>query len=390
MSVAELSAGIGAVLGRSFPDEVWVRGEIANISRPTSGHVYFDLVGDGCALGGDAVGVGQAGCQRRAPPSRRRGSHDRRHRRTHPRPRVLVFRTRARLVAHALDRHLLHTGPAGRGPRGAAAHARGRRSAATASTSRGASRTAARRSRHERRKRSRARLPANARGKRTRMAGDRLRHQSPGRGRGRVDRGRAGSGMYVRAAPRRRLPRPRRWCPHRPRGVRSRARVARAIAMADSVVWTGIGHEIDTTVADAVAHRQFRTPTACAMALVEQVTRWCEYLDGLWAAITRATTAHLRTRAATLDSCEQRLAQLPDRALGRATRAIDSAESRVRALDPARTWRGDGRSPATARVSSFAPQPAPRPVPSWSPPCPTARSRAPCMADDDISGVVHG
>ena len=50
MSVAELNAGIGAVLSSAFPDEVWVRGEIANLNRPPSGHVYFDLVGDGCAL----------------------------------------------------------------------------------------------------------------------------------------------------------------------------------------------------------------------------------------------------------------------------------------------------------------------------------------------------
>src|SRR4051794_28243933 len=51
MSVAELNAGIGTVLSRAFPDELWVRGEIANLNRPPSGHVYFDLVGDGCALG---------------------------------------------------------------------------------------------------------------------------------------------------------------------------------------------------------------------------------------------------------------------------------------------------------------------------------------------------
>src|SRR5262245_54269437 len=50
MSVAELNTAIGAVLTRAFPEEVWVRGEIANISRPPSGHVYFDLVGDRCAL----------------------------------------------------------------------------------------------------------------------------------------------------------------------------------------------------------------------------------------------------------------------------------------------------------------------------------------------------
>src|SRR5438552_18067030 len=49
-SVSELNTGIGAVLGRAFPDELWVRGEIANLSRPTSGHVYFDLVDGECSL----------------------------------------------------------------------------------------------------------------------------------------------------------------------------------------------------------------------------------------------------------------------------------------------------------------------------------------------------
>ena len=49
-TVAELNSDIGAVLGRAFPDELWVRGEIANLSRPPSGHVYFDLVDGDCAL----------------------------------------------------------------------------------------------------------------------------------------------------------------------------------------------------------------------------------------------------------------------------------------------------------------------------------------------------
>ena len=49
-TVAELNSDIGAVLGRAFPEELWVRGEIANLSRPPSGHVYFDLVDGDCAL----------------------------------------------------------------------------------------------------------------------------------------------------------------------------------------------------------------------------------------------------------------------------------------------------------------------------------------------------
>jgi len=45
--------------------------------------------------------------------------------------------------------------------------------------------------------------------------------------------------------------------------------IARAIAGCPVPVLTGIGHEIDTSVADLVAHRAFKTPTAAAEFLVE-------------------------------------------------------------------------------------------------------------------------
>jgi exodeoxyribonuclease VII large subunit len=44
-------------------------------------------------------------------------------------------------------------------------------------------------------------------------------------------------------------------------------RIARAIAAMPMPVWTGIGHEIDASVADAAAHTAFPTPTAVAAAL---------------------------------------------------------------------------------------------------------------------------
>ena len=42
-SIEELSHLIGRTLGRAFPDEVWVRGEIRDLSRSKAGHVYFSL-----------------------------------------------------------------------------------------------------------------------------------------------------------------------------------------------------------------------------------------------------------------------------------------------------------------------------------------------------------
>jgi len=49
------------------------------------------------------------------------------------------------------------------------------------------------------------------------------------------------------------------------------APVARAIASATKPVLCGIGHEIDTSVADMVAHASLKTPTACAQFLIERV-----------------------------------------------------------------------------------------------------------------------
>lgn len=50
--VGELAAEVGRVLGRAFPEEIWVKGQIRNLSRAQSGHVYFSLI--------DAVAVGDS------------------------------------------------------------------------------------------------------------------------------------------------------------------------------------------------------------------------------------------------------------------------------------------------------------------------------------------
>ena len=45
--------------------------------------------------------------------------------------------------------------------------------------------------------------------------------------------------------------------------------IATAIATSPLPVFTGLGHEVDRSVADEVAHSSLKTPTACAAALVE-------------------------------------------------------------------------------------------------------------------------
>ena len=56
--------------------------------------------------------------------------------------------------------------------------------------------------------------------------------------------------------------------------------IARKIAGYQFPVWTGIGHEIDTSVLDYVANRFFKTPTAVAENIIAIFTELQRYLEG--------------------------------------------------------------------------------------------------------------
>ena len=55
--------------------------------------------------------------------------------------------------------------------------------------------------------------------------------------------------------------------------------VARAVALAPIPVFSGIGHEIDRSIVDEVVHTAFKTPTACAAAIVQIVTAFDQQLN---------------------------------------------------------------------------------------------------------------
>ena len=156
--------------------------------------------------------------------------------------------------------------------------------------------------------------------------------------------------------------------------------VARAIARSPIPVLTGLGHEIDRSVADEVAHTALKTPTACAIALVERVLAYRDDVEQAWAAIAaragrlvasadsevaatasriaqrtaaavglagvrldhhavrlaREADVALATASARLDGHSRRLEVAGSRRVAEADRAIAGVEARVRALDPAR------------------------------------------------------
>ena len=120
--------------------------------------------------------------------------------------------------------------------------------------------------------------------------------------------------------------------------------VARAIAGLRVPVFTGIGHEIDSSVADDVAHTSAKTPTACAQLLVARVAEVADAVESTWAAIaghaTRAVDHHdrlllghatqlSRSARVALDGRSIRLATVADRARRAALVGLDAAGRRL-------------------------------------------------------------
>lgn len=156
--------------------------------------------------------------------------------------------------------------------------------------------------------------------------------------------------------------------------------VARTIAGLNRPVVTGIGHEIDTAVADLVAHTCSKTPTACAAELVERVQQFVIDVEGAWTAVAarserrldeteqrvsatarqvprstrgalalqrsvcghaagrldRSATVATARAASQLDRSRLELANSGRRPLERVTHLLATAEAVVRGADPAR------------------------------------------------------
>lgn len=105
--------------------------------------------------------------------------------------------------------------------------------------------------------------------------------------------------------------------------------VARTIAGLDVVVWTGIGHEVDRSVADEVAHTAFKTPTACAAGLVEAVDAFIAELGDRWDGIALRAERHLDRAADTLDRRSTVVGERAARVLLHAEREIRERGRRV-------------------------------------------------------------
>jgi exodeoxyribonuclease VII large subunit len=376
-SVTELSDEIGNALRARFRDEVWVRGEIRNLSRPQSGHVYFTLTDPD---GGASVGVMLSATKKNAVNHTltQAGGTVRMNDGTDVRIRGRLELARAELLARLRAEGLLDANASHPMPRAPLR--------VGLVTSEG----------------SAAEADFLDELRRSGFAFQVLRVDSRVQGFD-APRSIAAAIRMLATHPLDALALVRGGGARTDLAAFDDEAVARAIAACPVPVLTGIGHEVDTSVADEVAHTAAKTPTACAQLLVARVGDLASALEGTWAAIaergvrtvqrhedrlllharhlargtrvaldggearlgsiahrsrraavagldrathrldghrgriTGAARSHLRAAEVLVAAGERRVAHRAPRALTEADRVLVSMEARLRALDPDRT-----------------------------------------------------
>jgi exodeoxyribonuclease VII large subunit len=113
--------------------------------------------------------------------------------------------------------------------------------------------------------------------------------------------------------------------------------VARAIAAMDVPVFTGVGHEVDRSVADEVAHTACKTPTACAQTLVRQVDEFVAALDHASHRVAARARQRMAVAGRALDESARRVRRSATGAVGREHSRLDRAHGRLDELARRRT-----------------------------------------------------
>jgi len=105
--------------------------------------------------------------------------------------------------------------------------------------------------------------------------------------------------------------------------------IARAIAASSLPVIVGIGHEIDRSVADEVAHHAAKTPTACARFFIDTVDQFRARVEAAAAGIDRSSQRILDTANVSLANARSRLGRSAIRTVEREAMRIELANDGV-------------------------------------------------------------
>ena len=110
--------------------------------------------------------------------------------------------------------------------------------------------------------------------------------------------------------------------------------LAVAIATCAAPVVTAIGHDRDFHIADLVANRSVKTPTALADLFLDAYAAEDALLDDLQARVRRAVADRLNGMLRKVDSLAQRLRFAAGARIDRARAALDLKEALIKASDP--------------------------------------------------------
>jgi exodeoxyribonuclease VII large subunit len=128
-------------------------------------------------------------------------------------------------------------------------------------------------------------------------------------------------------------------------------RLARAILASPIPIVTGIGHEIDFTIADFVADLRAPTPSAAAQLVAPDAAVWRQRLEQLLARFAAAARRALRTEQLRLEAVTRRLQQShPGARLQQHSQRLDELEARLRLSLRARIAAGTARLESAARA----------------------------------------
>ncbi len=120
-------------------------------------------------------------------------------------------------------------------------------------------------------------------------------------------------------------------------------RIARAIASSPLPVLTGLGHEVDRSVADEVAHTSLKTPTACAGELIARAARYSADAEAAFASIVRESKHALTAATTDLSETAHRIARRTHAAVERADERIGVRVDTLARTAPASLARADQR-----------------------------------------------
>jgi exodeoxyribonuclease VII large subunit len=133
--------------------------------------------------------------------------------------------------------------------------------------------------------------------------------------------------------------------------------VARAVAGASVPIFTGIGHEIDEAIADRVAAATFKTPTACAAAIVSRVAAFAERLEMLQSRISVGARSRVDRRESRLADMSGRVHAAARIRIYRSSGRLERSQDRLQAAAATSVTRAERRVTATGeRLRRTAPR----------------------------------